>query len=84
MKESQEEKGEKEEEEEEEKEDEYNMSYKSSSLYVQYNDRTLKVEPFAWYLLGKGFKANPVFQRRLCSRSQRCWEVLCPGATPRP
>ena len=62
MKESQEEKGEKE-EEEEEKEDEYNMSYKSSSLYVQYNDRTLKVEPFAWYLLGKGFQGEPGFSK---------------------
>ena len=53
----------KEEEEEEGKEDEYNMSYKEASIYVKYNDRSLKVEPFAWYLLGKGFQGEPGFSK---------------------
>ncbi|CAL6276860.1 unnamed protein product [Bathycoccus prasinos] len=53
----------KEEEEEEGKEDEYNMSYKEASIYVKYNDRSLKVEPFAWYLLGKGFQGEPAFSK---------------------
>lgn len=52
-----------EEEEEEGKEDEYNMSYKEASIYVKYNDRSLKVEPFAWYLLGKGFQGEPGFSK---------------------
>lgn len=53
----------KEEEEEEGKEDEYNISYKEASIYVKYNDRSLKVEPFAWYLLGKGFQGEPGFSK---------------------
>ena len=53
----------KEEEEEEGKEDEYNMSYKEASIYVKYNDRSLKVEPFAWYLLGKGSQGEPGFSK---------------------
>ena len=65
MKESEKEtkKEEKKEEEEEGKEDEYNMSYKEASIYVKYNDRSLKVEPFAWYLLGKGFQGEPGFSK---------------------
>jgi len=50
-------------EEEEEQEEEYNMSYKEASIHVEYGDRTLKIEPFAWYLLGKGFQGEPGFSK---------------------
>jgi tetratricopeptide (TPR) repeat protein len=63
MKESEKETKKEDEEEEEGKEDEYNMSYKEASIYVKYNDRSLKVEPFAWYLLGKGFQGEPGFSK---------------------
>jgi tetratricopeptide (TPR) repeat protein len=46
-----------------EEEEEYIMTYKEPSIHTKYSERTLKIEPFAWYLLGKGFQGEPGFSR---------------------